>query len=128
MPRKELEREIGAGVAFWGAYEDDELIAVMGLQHVKDVSLVRHAYTRTNKQGKGAGKTLLRHVMKHTDRPLLIGTWAAATWAIGFYEGQGFRVVGEEKDELLRRYWTIPERQIEESVVLVDSRWAARDA
>ena len=123
MPRHELEREIAAGVAFWGVYQDDELVAVMGLQHVKDVSLIRHAYTRTDKQGKGAGKSLLRQVSTHTDRPLLIGTWAAATWAIGFYQSQGFRVVGDEKDELLRRYWTIPERQIEESVVLVDARF-----
>lgn len=125
MPLAELEEETAAGVWFWGAYENDDLVAVMGLQHVADVSLIRHAYTRTRSQGKGFGKALLRHVAAQTGRPLLIGTWAAATWAIGFYRSQGFRVLGREKDDLLRRYWTIPERQIEESVVLADGRWGA---
>jgi GNAT superfamily N-acetyltransferase len=128
LPLDELQQEINAGVSFRGAYESDELVAVMGLQHVAHVSLIRHAYTRTNSQGRGIGKALLKHVMGHTERPLLIGTWAAAAWAIGFYQSQGFHVVGKEKDELLRRYWTIPERQIEESVVLADQRWAAGNA
>src|SRR5262245_30350385 len=83
MPLAELEHEIEAGVAFWGAYEGDTLVAVMGLQHVADVSLIRHAYTRTDWQGKGIGKALLKHVTDQTTRPLLIGTWAAASWAIG---------------------------------------------
>jgi len=126
MPLAELQHEIDAGVAFWGAYESDALVAVMGLQHVDDVSLIRHAYTRTVWQGRGVGKTLLKHVVRHTDRPILIGTWAAATWAIGFYQSQGFHVLGKEKDAVLRRYWTISERQIEESVVLADHRWLDR--
>lgn len=125
LPMAELRQEIRAGVTFWGAYENNALIAVMGLQNVADVSLIRHAYTRTSRQGLGIGKALLKHVMGHTERPLLIGTWAAATWAIGFYQSQGFRVLGEEKDDLLRRYWTIPERQIEESVVLANECWVA---
>jgi GNAT superfamily N-acetyltransferase len=124
MPLAELQREIDAGVSFWGALDDDVLVAVMGLQHVNDVSLIRHAYTLTSKQGQGIGKALLKHVLAHTDRPVLIGTWTDATWAIGFYEAHGFRVLREEKDAVLRRYWTIPERQIEESVVLADERWA----
>lgn len=127
MPLTELQDEIDAGVSFWGAF-DDELIAVMGLQNVGDVSLIRHAYTRTGSQGRGLGKALLKHVTAHTSRPILIGTWAAATWAIGFYQSQGFRVLGKEKNDVLRRYWSIPERQIEESVVLANERWAGRGA
>jgi GNAT superfamily N-acetyltransferase len=123
MPAAELQREIDAGVTFWGAFENDLLVAVMGLQHVEDISLIRHAYTLTNKQGRGIGKALLKHVLARTDRPVLIGTWADATWAIGFYESHGFRVLRHEKDALLRRYWSIPERQIEDSVVLGDERW-----
>lgn len=123
MPLAELEHEIAAGVSFWGAYDGDVLAAVMGLQNVRDVSLIRHAYTRTGSQGRGLGKALLKHVVAQTTRPILIGTWSAASWAIGFYQSQGFRVLGAEKDEVLRRYWTIPERQIEESVVLADARW-----
>jgi GNAT superfamily N-acetyltransferase len=118
-----LQQEIDDGVSFWCAHEDDDLTAVMGLQHVDDVSLIRHAYTRTGSQGRGIGKALLQYVTSQTERPILIGTWAAATWAIAFYQSQGFRVLGAEKDDLLRRYWTIPERQIEESVVLANKRW-----
>lgn len=119
MPMSELQEEIEAGVVFWGMFEEAGLEAVMGLQDVADVALVRHAYTRTASQGRGLGKALLRHVLGQTSRPVLIGTWAAATWAIGFYESQGFSLVqGPDKDSLLRRYWSIPERQIEESVVL----------
>jgi GNAT superfamily N-acetyltransferase len=128
MPLTELQHEIRSGVSFWGAYQGDVLIGVMGLQHVDDVSLIRHAYTRTTHQGQGVGKALLKHVTSHTDRPLLIGTWTAATWAIGFYQSQGFRLLGKEKDDVLRRYWTIPERQIEESVVLADDRWIKSNA
>ncbi len=125
MPLSELEHEIEAGVKFWGAMDQDKLVAVMGLQNVKDVALIRHAYTLTRCQGRGIGKALLKHVLSHTERPVLIGTWVQASWAIGFYESQGFRVVGAEKDALLRHYWSIPERQIEESVVLADARWAS---
>lgn len=123
MPMAELQREIDAGVSFWGAFDPEGLIAVMGIQSVRDVSLIRHAYTRTQAQGRGIGKKLLREVIASTDRPILIGTWTAATWAIGFYQSQGFRLLGSEKNDVLRRYWTIPERQVEDSVVLADARW-----
>jgi GNAT superfamily N-acetyltransferase len=124
MPMRELQDEIEAGVVFWGMFDGDSLEAVMGLQHVADVALVRHAYTRTASQGRGLGKTLLRHVLDQTERPVLIGTWSAATWAIRFYESQGFTLVDDrDKDSLLMRYWSIPVRQIEESVVLADARW-----
>jgi GNAT superfamily N-acetyltransferase len=119
MPMAELEREIAAGVEFWGCYEDKRLLGVMGLQDVQDVSLIRHAYTRTALRGRGIGGALLEHLKAQTRRPLLIGTWKAADWAVRFYERRGFRLVDdEEKVRLLRRYWTIPDRQIEESVVL----------
>ena len=126
MSAIELRREIDEGVVFWGAYEDDRLHGVMGLQHVSDVALVRHAYTRTTNQGAGIGRALLAHLAARADRPLLVGTWKAATWAIRFYQHHGFTLVTDrEKNDLLRRYWTVPERQIEESVVLVDSRYTA---
>jgi len=127
MPMSELREEIAAGVAFWGIVEESGLEAVMGLQLVKDVALVRHAYTRTARQGRGHGKTLLEHVLAQTDRPVLIGTWRAATWAIGFYQAHGFTLVDDTtKERLLREYWSIPPRQVEESVVLVDTRWLAK--
>ena len=119
MPLDELRAEIAAGVQFWGIRRGGRVAAVMGLQRVLDVSLIRHAYTRTEEQGSGLGSALLEHLKRRSDRRLLIGTWKAATWAITFYERRGFRVVSdEEKDRLLRRYWTVPERQIAESVVL----------
>jgi GNAT superfamily N-acetyltransferase len=120
MALQELRAEIAAGVEFWGVRREGELIAVMGLQPVKDVALIRHAYTRTASQGLGAGSALLEHLRELTDRPMLVGTWAAATWAIRFYESRGFKLTGKrEKEELLRKYWSIPDRQVEESVVLV---------
>ncbi len=128
MPLAELEEEVEAGVSFWGAYEQETLLAVMGLQPVADVALVRHAYTRTKNQGQGLGKALLEHVLGQTQLPILIGTWAAATWAIGFYQSQGFQLVHAHKDALLRRYWRIPPRQVEDSVVLANSRWSGRSA
>jgi GNAT superfamily N-acetyltransferase len=119
MPLEELVEEIGAGVRFWGWREEGRLLAVMGLQHVEDVALIRHAYTRTAVQGRGFGSALLAHVRRQTQRPLLVGTWRAAGWAVRFYERRGFRLVPQaEKQRLLRRYWNVPERQIEESVVL----------
>ncbi len=119
MPFDELRAEIAAGVQFWGIRRGGRLAAVMGLQQVRDVFLIRHAYTRTAEQGSGLGSALLEHLKRRSERRLLIGTWKAATWAITFYEHRGFRVVSEEeKDRLLRRYWTVPERQIAESVVL----------
>jgi GNAT superfamily N-acetyltransferase len=119
MPAAELRDEIDAGVRFWGDFEGDRLAAVMGIQDVKDVALIRHAYTRTADQGKGSGGRLLAHLAALTDRPILIGTWTSAAWAIRFYEGRGFtRVDAVEKERLLRKYWTVSDRQIAESVVL----------
>lgn len=127
MPAGELEDELAAGVAFWAYEEDGAPVAVMGLQDVGDVTLVRHAYTRTDRQGRGLGSALLKHLLGQTGRPVLIGTWKAAAWAIRFYERHGFRrVTDAETRELLARYWVVPERQAEESVVLVDARWRAR--
>jgi GNAT superfamily N-acetyltransferase len=126
MAPEELAAELAAGVVFWGVEVGGRLVAVMGLQHVDDVALIRHAYTRTASQGAGLGSRLIEHLRGLTDRPLLVGTWAAADWAIRFYERRGFRLVGSaEKDRLLRRYWAIPDRQIETSVVLVDERRVA---
>jgi GNAT superfamily N-acetyltransferase len=127
MRAEELAAELAAGVVFWGIEEAGRLVAVMGIQHVGDVALIRHAYTRTASQGRGLGTLLLEHLRGLTTQPMLVGTWAAATWAVRFYEGRGFRMVGpEEKARLLHRYWTIPARQIETSVVLADERWLAR--
>lgn len=124
MPADELAREIEAGVVFWGWEDAGSLAGVMGLQDVRDVALIRHAYVATAVRGRGIGGALLAHLLGATTRPVLVGTWAAATWAIGFYEKHGFeRVAAAEKARLLRAYWAIPERQIELSVVLVDARW-----
>ena len=126
MPASELRHEIADGVVFWGWEVDGDLAGVMGIQQVRDVTLIRHAYVRTDLQGRGIGGELLRELRKMTDRPVLIGTWAAASWAVGFYEKHGFRrVTPEEKDRLLRAYWSIPDRQIETSVVLADAKWFA---
>lgn len=126
MPAAELEEELAAGVVFWACEERGELVAVMGLQDVRDVTLIRHAYTRTTYQHRGLGSALLEHLRGQTSRPILIGTWKAATWAIRFYQRHGFHLVTEaEKRTLLQRYWTVPERQIQESVVLADARWAS---
>jgi GNAT superfamily N-acetyltransferase len=121
MPREELRREIDDGIRFWGFEEDGKLIGVMGIQDVGDVTLIRHAYVATSERRKGIGSLLLSELVRQTDRPLLIGTWADAAWAIRFYEKHGFRLVTpEEKDRLLKKYWKIPARQVETSVVLSD--------
>jgi GNAT superfamily N-acetyltransferase len=126
MPPAELAAEIAAGVDFSGFEDADALRGVMGLQTVADVVLIRHAYVRPADQGRGIGSALLRELQDRADRPLLIGTWAAATWARRFYEKHGFREVDREtKDRLLRTYWSIPARQTETSVVLGDHRWWA---
>jgi GNAT superfamily N-acetyltransferase len=123
MSRAHLLREISAGVDFSGWREDDALVGVMGLQKVRDVTLIRHAYVRPSHQGRGVGSALLTALAARTAEPLLIGTWAAAVWAIRFYERHGFRLVtGEEKDRLLDSYWTIPARQRDTSVVLTRAR------
>lgn len=124
MSREELRHEIEASVVFW-AYEDAGRVAgVMGIQELYDVTLIRHAYVRTSAQGQGIGSQLLSHLRRMARKPLLIGTWADAEWALGFYAKHGFAVVAhEEKEQLLRRYWTIPQRQIETSVVLASPEW-----
>jgi N-acetylglutamate synthase-like GNAT family acetyltransferase len=119
MAREELESEIAKGVAFWVAEESGRVLGVMGIQDKGEVALVRHAYVRPDLQRKGVGTQLLRHVENLTSKRVLIGTWADATWAIDFYRRNGFTlVVGDEKDALLRKYWSIPARQVETSVVL----------
>jgi GNAT superfamily N-acetyltransferase len=124
MRAAELEREVSEGVVFWGAYEGASLVGVMGLQAVADVALIRHAYVRPARQREGVGRLLLRALRQSARGPVLVGTWRAATWAIRFYEKHGFRLLArEEVDRVLRRYWSIPERQIEESVVLADRSW-----
>ncbi|NQT17590.1 MAG: GNAT family N-acetyltransferase [Planctomycetes bacterium] len=124
MSRDQLRHEVDSGVRFWGCREDGELLGIMGIQDIQDVTLIRHAYVRTARQNQGIGGRLLVELRKLTSRPVLIGTWAAATWAIRFYEKHGFRpVTPEEKDRLLKKYWSIPKRQVETSVVLGDERW-----
>ena len=123
MPLDELDGEIAAGVAFWGHEYEDGLAGIMGIQPVRDVELIRHAYVAPVRQGHGVGSALLAHLEGRGARPMLIGTWAAAEWAIRFYRRHGFEPVSAERSaELLRRYWTIPERQIETSVVLAKAR------
>ena len=124
MPADELVKEIADGVVFWVAEQQGRLSGVMGIQDKGDVALVRHAYVAPTTQRAGVGTRLLRHVEGLTDKPILIGTWAAASWAIEFYRRNGFTVVSSrEKDRLLRTYWSIPARQIETSVVLANQRW-----
>jgi N-acetylglutamate synthase-like GNAT family acetyltransferase len=124
MSPDELRHEIGAGVEFWGYEEDGSLTGVMGIQVVEDVTLIRHAYVRTARQRRGIGASLLDHLLGLASAPVLIGTWADAFWAIRFYERHGFHAVEPaEKDRLLKKYWKVPERQIETSVVLADRRW-----
>jgi GNAT superfamily N-acetyltransferase len=122
MSRDTLQHEIDAGVSFSGFEEDGRLAGVMGIQQVQDVTLIRHAYVRTSSRNHGIGSKLLAHLREMTDRPVLIGTWADAVWAIRFYEKHGFRVVDpEEKNRLLEKYWNIPGRQVETSVVLAET-------
>ena len=124
MSHQELRREIEDGVRFSGYEERGDLLGVMGLQQIKDVTLIRHAYVRTSNQKQGIGSRLLSHFQKSTQSPVLIGTWAEAAWAIRFYEKHDFKLVGSrEKDLLISRYWRIPERQKEVSVVLADQNW-----
>lgn len=127
MPRDALAVEIAAGVKFWGFEGDNRLLGVMGLQPVQDVMLIRHAYVRSTLRRRGIGGRLLQHVRAFSEGPFLVGTWAAADWAVRFYGKHGFDPVPpDETSALLRRYWDIPERQIETSVVLADRDWHAR--
>jgi len=124
MSAVELQHEINAGVTFWGCEENGQLCGVMGLQRVPDVALIRHAYVLTACQRRGIGAQLLFHLQGLAKTPILVGTWSDALWAIGFYEKNGFLMVGpEQKNRLLERYWTISKRQAEVSVVLADAVW-----
>ncbi|OGR37217.1 MAG: GNAT family N-acetyltransferase [Desulfovibrionales bacterium GWA2_65_9] len=134
MPLAELRSEIAAGVRFWGAEVNGELVGIMGIQDVAgtagcelggigEVTLIRHAYVRTTQRGQGIGGLLLAHLVRIAKRPMLMGTWAAATWAVSFYQKHGFTLTAHaEKERLLRIYWNIPARQVETSVVLADAR------
>jgi N-acetylglutamate synthase-like GNAT family acetyltransferase len=126
MTMEELNNEITEGVVFWGFEENNKLFGVMGVQDKRDVSLIRHAYVRTNQRKSGIGTKLLSHLMALTKKPILIGTWDSADWAIRFYMKNGFNLVSpDEKKKLLNTYWNVPERQIETSVVLCDSKWTS---
>jgi N-acetylglutamate synthase-like GNAT family acetyltransferase len=119
MPAEELDGELAAGVAFWGYEADGALIGIMGIQSVGEVDLIRHAYVSPDSQRRGVGSALFQQLARSTTRQTLVGTWAAADWAIRFYRRHGFEQVSpERKTALLKAYWTIPERQIETSVVL----------
>ncbi len=121
MPEAELREEIAAGVEFWGLDTGEGLIGIMGVQPVRDVDLIRHAYVRPECQRHGVGAELIEHLRRRTARRMLVGTWAAASWAVSFYRRHGFELVApEQAAALLRTYWTIPERQIATSVVLAN--------
>jgi GNAT superfamily N-acetyltransferase len=121
MSMAELRRDIGAGVAFWMFETAGEVIGVMGIQPVQDVDLIRHAYVLPGRQRLGVGAALIDHLRRQSSRPMLVGTWAAATWAIDFYRRHGFELVASARAKaLLETYWSIPERQIETSVVLAN--------
>ncbi len=122
-----LRHEIESGVAFWGTENDRQLAGVMGVQDFLDVTLIRHAYVRTRNRRQGLGGELLERLRETSERPYLVGTWAAATWAIDFYRRHGFRLLSPEAtSRVLKKYWTIPERQIATSVVLADENWQSR--
>jgi GNAT superfamily N-acetyltransferase len=127
MPLAQLKWEIEDGVCFWGFADDEDentLIGVMGIQDKGEVALIRHAYVRTEKRNRGIGGQLLRYLEAKTEKPILIGTWAAAAWAVAFYQKHGYRLLStEEKNRLLRKFWTISERQVETSVVLANANW-----
>jgi GNAT superfamily N-acetyltransferase len=124
MPIDELVAEITDGVVFYGYEEEGLLVAIMGIQDKGPVVLIRHAYTRTDRRGEGIGTRLLEHLRGMTTKPVLIGTWRDAGWAIRFYQKHGFaRVSQAQKDRLLREYWSISQRQLETSVVLVDEAY-----
>ena len=125
MPLEEVKREIAAGVRFLGYESRGELAGVMGIQDRGEVDLIRHAYVRTSQRQSGIGSQLLKALEDGADKPILIGTWAAATWAIRFYEKNGYRLLPrDETVRVLKKFWSIPERQIETSVVLASRSWA----
>ena len=124
MSAEELRQEMKDGVTFRCMEKDAGIIGVMGFQDKGEVALIRHAYVSTPCRGRSVGTKLLKHIEAVVRQPILIGTWAAATWAISFYEKNGYtRVAERQKNELLRKYWSIPDRQIDASVVLADAKW-----
>ena len=126
MSKDELKNEIQEGVSFWGYEDRGMLIGIMGVQPVRDVTLIRHAYVKTCYRNQGVGGKLLQFSLKQLNTPVLIGTWTDAIWAINFYEKFGFKKVSlSEKNRLLKTYWSIPDRQIETSVVLANQKWRA---
>jgi N-acetylglutamate synthase-like GNAT family acetyltransferase len=128
MSREQLQREIDSGVLFSGLERNGQLLGVMGIQNIAEVTLIRHAYVLTSQHNSGIGGQLLEHLRQSTDKPVLIGTWKAALWAIKFYQKYGYRLVDEAtKNRLLKTYWSIPERQVETSVVLADEKWWAEN-
>jgi len=123
MPAEEIRHEIKDEVIFWGFEQDGCLAGVMGIQDKGAVALIRHAYVPTRLRRQGIGAKLLRHLESLTEKPIMVGTWKAASWAVSFYEKNGYFLVSEkEKDLLLRKYWSIPERQIATSVVLAQQK------
>lgn len=125
MSEEELQAQIDDGVQFWGYVDNEAIIGVMGIQDKADITLIRHAYVRTIARNKGIGGKLLQHLSTLTAKPILIGTWPDAAWAISFYKKHGFRLVTyTEKEQLLGKYWNIPVRQIETSVVLASADWS----
>lgn len=128
MSKEELKKQIIEGVEFWNFVEDDRVLGVMGIQFKKDVTLIRHAYVRTLARQKGIGGKLLNQLINMSETPILIGTWADASWAISFYKKNGFKVLPKtEKNKLLKIYWNIPERQIETSIVLASNDWKSNE-
>ena len=127
MSEEELQKQIDEDVQFWCWKENGEMMGVMGIQYKEDVTLIRHAYVQSVHRNKGIGSKLLAHLSSIADTPVLIGTWSAATWAIDFYKKHGFRLLSKKETEiLLRKYWTIPDRQIETSVVLANLDWKSK--
>jgi GNAT superfamily N-acetyltransferase len=128
MSEKELQAQIDEGVQFWCYTQGHDMLGVMGIQYKGEVTLIRHAYVQTANRGQGIGGKLLLHLSSISPGPILIGTWADAKWAIDFYQKHHFRLVSAlEKDRLLRKYWSIPARQIETSVVLASENWMSKD-
>ena len=124
MPAEELSHEIDDGVDFWGLEKEGCLLGVMGIQDKGDVTLIRHAYVRTRFRKQGVGAALLLFLENLTKKPILVGTWKDASWAIAFYEKNGYILLTDaENNRLLRKYWSIPDRQVEASVVLANHRW-----
>ncbi len=124
MSKQDLRIALKEGITFWAKENDEAICGIMGIQNVDDVTLIRHAYVRTSQQRNGVGSKLLSHLLRLANLPVLVGTWRAADWAIQFYRQHGFEILSQEHmSEILQRYWSISERQIETSVVLAQRSW-----